>query len=101
MYGSGQSAEQLAALGLTAADLDEEDVEVWPCNWPAFLLFNRMSTQWRAGTGGAIGLDYSSIRDVASFLGIKKKKLAEIFPDLQVLEGEALRVMAEERENSP
>lgn len=51
--------------------------------------------------GGAIGLDYSCIRDVAGFLGIKKKQLAEIFPDLQVLEGEALRVMAEERENSP
>ncbi|WP_256581505.1 MULTISPECIES: DUF1799 domain-containing protein [Pseudomonas] len=101
MYESGPSAEQLGVLGLTAADLDDEDVEVWPCNWPAFLLFNRMSTQWRAGSGGAIGLDYSSIRDVAGFLGIKKKKLAEIFPDLQVLEGEALRVMAEERENSP
>ena len=87
-------------FGLAPGDLDEE-VEVWPCNWPAFLLFNRMSTQWRAGAGGAIGLDYSCIRDVAGFLGIKKKKLAEIFPDLQVLEGEALRVMAEERENSP
>jgi hypothetical protein len=97
MYGSGQSAEQLAALGLTAADLDEEDVEVWPCNWPAFLLFNRMSTQWRAGTGGAIGLDYSSIRDVAGFLGIKKKQIAEIFHDLQVMEAEALLVMSESK----
>ncbi len=101
MYESGPSAEQLAILGLTAADLSGDDVEVWPCNWPAFLLFNRMSTQWRVGTGGPIGLDYNCIRDVAGFLEIKKKKLAEIFPDLQVLEGEALRVMAEERENSP
>jgi hypothetical protein len=101
LYESGPSAEQLAILGLTAADLSGDDVEVWPCNWPAFLLFNRISTQWRVGAGGAIGLDYNCIRDVAKFLGIKKKKLAEIFPDLQVLEGEALRVMAEERENSP
>jgi hypothetical protein len=101
LYESGPSAEQLAILGLTAADLSGDDVEVWPCNWPAFLLFNRISTQWRVGAGGAIGLDYNCIRDVAEFLGIKKKKLAEIFPDLQVLEGEALRVMAEERENSP
>lgn len=54
-----------------------------------------MSTQWRTGAGGAIGFDYSCLRDVASFLGIKKKQLADIFPDLQVLEGEALRVMAE------
>ncbi|MBS4090668.1 DUF1799 domain-containing protein [Pseudomonas rustica] len=101
MYESAPSAEQLAVLGLTAADLSDEDVDVWPCSWPAFLLFNRMSTQWRVGTGGAIGLDYNCLRDVARFLGIKKNKLAEIFPDLQVLEGEALRVMAEERDNSP
>lgn len=101
MYESGPSAEQLAVLGLTAADMEGDDVEVWPCNWPAFLLFNRLSTQWRVGAGGAIGLDYNCIRDVAGFLGIKKKILAEIFPDLQVLEAEALRVMAEERENSP
>lgn len=90
----------MSMFGLAPGDLEEE-TEVWPCNWPAFLLFNRMSTQWRVGAGGAIGLDYNCIRDVAGFLGIKKKKLAEIFPDLQVLEGEALRVMAEERENSP
>ena len=101
MYESGPSAEQLGVLGLTAADLDDEDVEVWPCNWPPLRLFSSMRTQWRAGANGAIGLDYSSIRNVAGLLGIKKKKLAEIFPDLQVLEGEALRVMAEERENRP
>ncbi|MDV3058607.1 DUF1799 domain-containing protein [Pseudomonas paracarnis] len=100
MYESPPDAEQIAAFGWDAEDMEEE-FEVWPCLWSAFLLFNRMSTQWRAGAGGAIGLDYSCIRDVAEFLGIKKKKLAEIFPDLQVLEGEALRVMAEERENSP
>ena len=100
MYSPSAPDELISVFGFAPGDLDE-DVAVWPCNWPAFLLFNRMSTQWRAGTGGAIGLDYSSIRDVAGFLGIKKKKLAEIFPDLQVLEGEALRVMAEERENRP
>ena len=101
MYESGPSAEQLGVLGLTAADLDEEDIEVWPCNWPAIRLFSSMRTQWRASASGAIGLDYGCIHDVAAFLGIKKKKLASIFPDLQVLEGEALRVMAEEGENSP
>ncbi|WP_053151249.1 DUF1799 domain-containing protein [Pseudomonas sp. P97.38] len=100
MYEPPPNAEQLAAFGWDAEDVEEE-FEIWPCLWSAFLLFNRMSTQWRAGAGGAIGLDYSCIRDVAGFLGIKKKKLAEIFPDLQVLEGEALRVMAEERENRP
>lgn len=100
MYAPAAPAELMSMFGLSPSDLEEE-TEVWPCNWPAFLLFNRMSTQWRVGTGGAIGLDYNCIRDVARFLCIKKNKLAGIFPDLQVLEGEALRVMAEERDNSP
>ncbi|WP_256679798.1 DUF1799 domain-containing protein [Pseudomonas sp. Q1] len=91
MYVSGQSAEQLAALGRTAADLDEEDVEVWPCNWPAFLSNVHPMTggHWRRSRSRP-----QQHRDVVSFLGIKEKKLAEIFPDLQVLEGEALRVIA-------
>jgi hypothetical protein len=38
---------------------------------------------------------------VAGFLGIKKKTIPEIFPDLQVMEAEALAVMGEARDNSP
>ncbi|MCW2099734.1 UNVERIFIED_ORG: uncharacterized protein DUF1799 [Pseudomonas psychrophila] len=87
-------------FGLAPEDLDE-DVEVWPDNWPAFRLFNAMATQWRTGACGATGLDYTSIRDVAEFIGIKKKQIKEIFPDLQVMEAEALAVMAEDRETSP
>lgn len=81
-------------LGLTMADIDE-DVEVWPDNWPVFRLFNALSTQWRTGAGGATGLDYSVIREVASLIGINKRRILELFPDLQVMEAEALAVMAE------
>jgi hypothetical protein len=84
----------MAMFGLTLDDIDDE-VEVWPGNWPAFRLFNALGTQWRTGACGATGLDYTSIRDVASFIGIKKKHLPEIFPDLQIMEAEALAVMAE------
>ncbi len=84
----------MAMFGLTLDDIDEE-VEVWPDNWPAFRLFNALSTQWRTGACGATGLDYTSIRDVASFIGIKKRQLHEMFPDLQIMEAEALAVMAE------
>lgn len=87
-------------FGLAPEDLDE-DVEVWPDNWSAFRLFNAMATQWRTGACGATGLDYTSIRDVAEFIGIKKKQIKEIFPDLQVMEAEALAAMAEDRETSP
>lgn len=94
MYEPRASAEDMAMFGLTLDDIDE-DVEIWPDNWPVFRLFNALGTQWRTGACGATGLDYTSIRDVASFIGIKKKQIPEIFPDLQLMEVEALAVMAE------
>lgn len=82
-------------LGLSRADLPEEEVEVWPDAWPAFRLFEAMSTQWRTGMGGPSGLDYSIIPTTAAMLGIKRRDLPDIFPDLRVMESEALAVMAE------
>lgn len=84
----------MAMFGLTLDDIDEE-VEVWPDNWQAFRLFNALSTQWRTGPGGATGLDYSVIREVSTLIGIKKRQIHEMFPDLQIMEAEALAVMAE------
>jgi hypothetical protein len=97
MYGPRASAAELSMFGLMPGDIEEENVEVWRDNWPAFRLFNALSTQWRTGACGATGLDYTSIRDVAGFLGIKKKTIPEIFPDLQVMEAEALLVMSESK----
>jgi hypothetical protein len=97
MYESGSSDADLAALGMSRKDIPDETYEVWPDNWAAFTLFNGMSTQWRTGACGATGLDYTSIRDVAGFIGIKKKQLAAIFSDLQVMEAEALLVMSESK----
>lgn len=57
-----------------------------------------MGTQWRVGQGGASGLDYTAIPATASMLGIKRRDLTDIFPDLRVMEVEALAVMAESME---
>ncbi|MBH8611218.1 DUF1799 domain-containing protein [Pseudomonas mohnii] len=86
-------------FGLSPEDF-EQDVDVWSDNWLVFCLFNAMSTQWRTGACGATGLDYTSIRDVAAYLGIKRKTIPEVFHDLQVMEAEALAVMAEARDGS-
>ncbi|WP_431978598.1 DUF1799 domain-containing protein [Pseudomonas fungipugnans] len=99
MYEPGPSAEALAAFGLSLRDLPEEICEVWPDVWPAFQVFEAMSTQWRTGACGATGLDYTSIRDVAGFLGLTRAQVTDIFHDLRVMEAEALRVMAEQRGN--
>ncbi|MCK2109230.1 DUF1799 domain-containing protein [Pseudomonas juntendi] len=83
---------------MTLADIPVEEVEVWPDAWPAFRLFDAMGTQWRVGPGGPSGLDYTAIPATASMLGIKRRHLTDIFPDLRVMEVEALAVMAESME---
>jgi hypothetical protein len=94
MYEPRASAEDMAMFGMTLSDL-EEDVEIWLDNWPVFRLFNALRTQWRTGACGATGLDYTAIRDVASYIGVKKRQIPEMFHDLQLMEAEALAVMAE------
>ncbi|KAA0983313.1 DUF1799 domain-containing protein [Pseudomonas sp. ANT_J28] len=80
-------------------DLTGQDCEVWPDVWQAFQVFEAMSTQWRTGACGATGLDYTSIRAVAGFLGLTRAQATDIFPDLRIMEAEALRVMAEQRDS--
>jgi len=70
-------------------------VEVWPDVWPAFSLFEALGTQWRLGQGGPSGLDYTAISVVASMIGIKRCELTNIFPDLRIMEHEALAMMSE------
>lgn len=50
--------------------------------------------------GGATGLDYAAIPPVAKMLGIKKKELSSMFPDLQVMENEALVTMGENQKDA-
>lgn len=85
-------------MGLTADDIEIEEVDVWPDAWPAFCLFEAMGTQWRLGNGGPSGLDYASIPDTAKMIGLKRRELSEAFHDLRVMESEALAVMAERAE---
>nr|WP_185061881.1 DUF1799 domain-containing protein [Pseudomonas putida] len=80
---------------MTLGDIEEEVVEVWPDAWPAFRLFDALGTQWRVASGGPSGLDYTAIPVTASMLGIKRQELTNIFPDLRIMEHEALAVMAE------
>lgn len=83
---------------MTLADIEEEEVEVWADAWPAFRLFEALSTQWRLGQGGPSGLDYTAVPITAAMLSIKRRDLPGIFPDLRIMEHEALAVMAETAE---
>lgn len=45
--------------------------DVWPDNWPPLELFIDLSTQWRVGPNGLIGLDYGVV-----FHELDRRKLA-------------------------
>ena len=78
------------------ADGDSDE----PCyrdNWPAFVLFVQMQTQWRVGFSGPIGLDYSALTDlVFAAAGIEEADRIARFEDLRVMEKAALEVFRRE-----
>lgn len=85
---------------MTLEEIPEEEIFVWDCNWNTFNLFHALTTQWRVGMGGATGLDYSVIIPTGKMLGFKKKQINEMFPDLQVMENEALITMGENQKDA-
>lgn len=88
----------MAAWGFSFGDLLEEKIEVWPDVWPGFILFEAMSTQWRVGMSGAIGLDYQALPVVAKYLEFEDDLMPLAFNDLRSMESEVLKKMAEGRE---
>lgn len=65
-------------------------IDVWPCHWKTFLIFDAMSTQWREG-----GMDYAALPVTAGLLGIRLRPRR--FAELRFMEREALRVLGERR----
>lgn len=87
--GSRANDELLAdaeAYGITLPEevKQPEHYVLWPEHWPAVNLFQRCITQWRATSGGVIGLDYGVVLQIASLYGIRDPALA--LEDLQVME---------------
>jgi len=89
----------MAMFGFSPEDYDET-VEVWPDNWPSFLVMDSMGTQWRTGAGGATGLDYGVLPNVMKLVGIPAKDRPGVFQDIRVMESEAIAAMADARDNS-
>lgn len=101
MYAKDADKHQAGLFGLHLEEIPVEDVLVWDVNWRTFSLFHSLTTQWRVGgMGSATGLDYSAIPAVAKMLGIKNKELKAMFPDIQVMENEALVTMGENHKDA-
>lgn len=95
MYTPSASKSDAAALGLKLSTL-EETVDIWIDNFDSFLLFDAMSTQWRVGMAGCVGLDYTALPMVERRLEIKSTK--EHFDDLRIMEQEAMTTMRESQD---
>ena len=73
-----------------------QDFLVLAENWPTVMMFERMETQWRVGTGGAIGLDYSVLLGpdgLFSLYGVRHRRA--MLEDLRIMEVAALNKMRE------
>lgn len=91
----------MAELGFDPEDFDDDEftIEVWECNADAFYVFEGMATQWRIGMAGATGLDYTAMHVVSKAVGVKNKRWPEVFASVRIMEQEALKTWAEERDN--
>jgi hypothetical protein len=87
-------ADDEAAMMGVKLPRQETNFRVWPENWPALELFLAVSTQWRVGSGGPIGLDYNAVDAVMGWLSIEADRAA-LFRDLRVMEQEALKAFQE------
>ena len=90
MIEGGDDLAKWAALGLTADDLVEEEIGVWPDNMPIIEVFRCMATQWRSGFSGPTGLDYSALPFVMRTCGIKRSEWQDVFDGVRVAESVAL-----------
>jgi hypothetical protein len=82
-----------AALAKAA---ETEVVWVWPENWPAWQLFNRIDTQWRVGPKGATGLDYNVLLRFLDRMRLSDDDYEQMLNDISVIEQSALAAIHRE-----
>jgi hypothetical protein len=99
MYTPGPTTEELELIGIKPEDVQQETmIEVWPDNWDAVVLFQRLSTQWYHGFNGPTGMNYNVIQRVARMIGLVVKDWPDFFGQIQTLEHAALAQIRENQE---
>ena len=63
-------------------------------------MFCALQTQWSVGMGGATGLRYESAYPLIDRAAKTEEEGMDLFDDLQVLEGAALKQMSENRSDT-
>lgn len=67
--------------------------EVWPDNIQAHNLFVSISTQWRVGPGGAVGLDYNVLYRKMDRMHLSEERYDELEAEIRIMEDAALAVI--------
>lgn len=76
----------------------EQFHEVWPENWPVFILFTDIQTQWRTSSTGLIGLDYNVLFRKLDRMNLPPQQYDEIESDIRVMEFAALATLNKKEE---
>ncbi len=69
------------------------EVELWPENQQAIMLFSSLSTQWRVGVNGPTGLDYNVLFHKMDRMNLATEDYELLESDIRVIEREALDIM--------
>lgn len=100
LYTPDPTAAEAAVLCLTVEEATGPPVEVWETNWQSVLVFEAMGTQWRSGFSGPTGLDYGAVPAVLRFSSVPRAQWAQVFDDVRVMEGAALKCMADQQKKA-
>ena len=103
LYGarSGHDVGLYASMGMTPEEIkarvatEPKALGIWPENWDAFRVFEKMLTQWRVGMAGATGMDYGVLPLVMGWCEIPEKQQKRVINVVQQMEGEALSFFSE------
>ena len=96
-----EDVQALRAAGLTEQQLlqilpDVAEIppfELWPENQQVFEVWCAMSTQWRIGHAGVVGLDYTALPAVLRLMAVPRKQQRLLFSALRDCEAAALQCL--------
>lgn len=79
------------------AEIERDEVYLWPENVEIWNLFNACGSQWMEGLNGRTGLIYTGVEVVMNMRGVKKSKRPDVFSKIQVMERAMLNAWSEKR----
>ncbi|CAG9184289.1 DUF1799 domain-containing protein [Cupriavidus respiraculi] len=71
--------------------MEPDDAEVWPDTDLSVSLFGQISTQWRMGMNGPVGLDYGVLEFVLKLRRVPRSQWPRVFDDVRLMEHAAMQ----------